>query len=213
MALMGILIYSVPAAMNFLSSFPENSRGILVVPSLILYSMPGWFAGVALLGIFIGGLVPAAIMAMAQANLLTRNIIKEIKPDLPPNSEIRITKISSTIFKFVALGFVFVIPATYSISLQLLGGIIIVQILPAVLFGLYVKSLRKEPLIVGLLTGIFSGILMLELANNFGAPTSSLLQSTFGPLYIAVIALTLNLLISFIGSAVLNRRSMSIKHS
>ena len=213
MALMGILIYSVPTAMNFLSSFPESSRGILVVPSLILYSMPGWFAGVALLGIFIGGLVPAAIMAMAQANLLTRNIIKEIKPDLPPNSEIRITKISSTIFKFVALGFVFVIPATYSISLQLLGGIIIVQILPAVLFGLYVKSLRKEPLIVGLITGIFSGVLMLELANNFGAPTSSLLQSTFGPLYIAVIALAFNLLISFIGSAILNRRAMSIKHS
>jgi len=77
MALMGILIYAVPPAMNFLSHFPESSRGILVVPSLILYTMPPWFTGIALLGIFIGGLVPAAIMAMSQANLLTRNIIKE----------------------------------------------------------------------------------------------------------------------------------------
>ena len=39
MALMGILVYAVPPAMNFLSHFPESSRGILVVPSLILYSM------------------------------------------------------------------------------------------------------------------------------------------------------------------------------
>ena len=118
LALMGILVYSVPSAMQLLSGFPESSRGILVVPSLILTIMPGWFAGVALLGIFIGGLVPAAIMAIAQANLLTRNIIKEIRPDLPQHSEVRITKWASTIFKFVALAFVFAVPASYAISLQ-----------------------------------------------------------------------------------------------
>ncbi|MBI1827964.1 MAG: sodium:solute symporter [Thaumarchaeota archaeon] len=209
MALMGVLVYSVPSAMNFLSSFPESSRGILVVPSLILYSMPGWFSGIALLGIFIGGLVPAAIMAMAQANLLTRNIIKEIKPNLTPKSEIRITKISSTVFKFVALGFVFTVPATYAISLQLLGGILIAQILPAVFFGMYVKSLRKEPLIAGLLVGIFLGVYMVESVNNFGALSSSLFNTTFGSIYIAVIALAVNLVISFAGSAILNRKHRS----
>jgi len=46
-----------------------------------LYTIPSWFTGIALLGIFIGGLIPAAIMAMSQANLLTRNIIKEIRPN------------------------------------------------------------------------------------------------------------------------------------
>lgn len=214
LALFGILVYAVTPAMNFLSGFPESSRGILVVPTLILYSMPGWFAGVALLGIFIGGLVPAAIMAMAQANLLTRNIIKEIKPDLSASSEIKITKWSSAIFKFIALGFVFLVPSTYAISLQLLGGIIIVQILPAVFFGMYVKSLRKEPLIVGLAVGVSSGIYMVEAANNFGAPASSLFDSMFGPLYIAVIALALNLLVSFVGCAILNKRaSVSVKGS
>jgi len=210
MALMGALVYAVPSAMSFLSGFPESSRGILVVPSLILYSMPGWFSGIALLGIFIGGLVPAAIMAMAQANLLTRNIIKEIKPNLTPKSEIRITKISSTVFKFVALGFVFIVPATYAISLQLLGGILIAQILPAVFFGMYVKSLRKEPLIAGLLVGIFLGVYMIESVNNFGSLSSSLFNTTFGSLYIAVIALSVNLVISFVGSAILNRKYRTI---
>jgi SSS family solute:Na+ symporter len=208
MALMGILVYTVQPAMNFLSHFPESSRGILVVPSLILYLMPSWFAGIALLGIFIGGLIPAAIMAISQANLLTRNIIKEIRPNIPAASEIRITKISSTAFKFIALGFVFTVPATYAISLQLLGVILIIQILPAVFFGLYVKSLRKEPIIAGLLVGIVSGILMVEYTNHFGALTSSLFKiPIFGSLYVAVIALALNLVVSFAGSFIINMRS------
>jgi SSS family solute:Na+ symporter len=211
MGLMGILVYAVPSAMNFLSHFPESSRGVLVVPSLILYSMPPWFTGIALLGIFIGGLVPAAIMAISQANLLTRNIIKEIRPNMSASSEIRITKISSTVFKFVALGFVFVVPATYAISLQLLGVILIIQILPAVFFGLYVKSLRKEPLITGLIVGIFSGIVMVEYTNHFGALTSSLFNiPIFGSFYVAVVALAFNLMISFGGSYILNRRSKAI---
>lgn len=205
LALMGILVFAVPGAMNFLAGFPPSSRGILVVPSLIVYTMPGWFAGIALLGIFVGGLVPASIMAMAQANLLTRNVIKEFRPNITDRSEVRITKISSTIFKFIALGFVFLVPATYAISLQLLGGILITQILPAVLFGLYVKSLRKVPLITGLLAGIGSGIYMVEVANNFGTLTSSLFSTTFGPIYIAVISLAINLAISFGGSYALNR--------
>lgn len=206
LALMGILVFAVPGAMHFLSGFPESSRGILVVPSLIRFTMPGWFSGIALLGIFVGGLVPAAIMAMAQANLLTRNIIKEFKPNLGSSSEIRITKISSTVFKFVALGFVFIVPATYAISLQLLGGVLIVQILPAVLFGLYVRRLKKIPLIAGLLFGIGSGIYMVEAANNFGTLTVSLFSSPFGPIYIAVISLAINLAIAFGGSYLTHKK-------
>ena len=89
------------------------------------------------------------------------------------------------------------IPATYAISLQLLGVILVIQILPAVFFGLYVKSLRKEALIAGLIVGIFSGIFMVEYTNHFGA-------IIFGSLYVAVIALALNLVISFGGTSIIN---------
>jgi len=71
---------------------------------------------------------------------------------------------------------------------------------------MYVKSLRKEPLIAGLLVGIFLGIYMVESVNNFGPLSNSLFNTTFGSLYIAVIALTVNLLISFAGSAILNKK-------
>jgi solute:Na+ symporter, SSS family len=150
-------------------------------------------------------------MAMSQANLLTRNIIKEIRPSTSATSEIRITKISSIVFKFVALGFVFTIPATYAISLQLLGGILITQTLPAVFFGLYVKSLRKEPLIAGLIVGIVSGILMVEYSNHFGALTSSLFNiPIFGSLYVAVVALAFNLIISFSGTFIMNKKRSAL---
>ena len=87
----------------------------------------------------------------------------------------------------------------------------IAQILPAVFFGLYVKSLRKLPLIIGLLVGIGSGIYMIEAANNFGPLSSSLFKTYFGPLYIAVIALAFNLAIAFSGSAILNKSAIRQK--
>ena len=78
-------------------------------------------------------------------------------------------------------------------------------------FGLYVKSLRKEPLIAGLIVGIVSGILMVEYTNHFGALTSSLFNvPIFGSLYVAVIALAFNLIISFGGSFIMNKKRSAL---
>lgn len=205
-ALLGILVNSVSPAVQFLSNFPPESQGIYVVPALILNTLPGWFAGVALVGIFVGGLVPAAIMAIAQATLLTRNIIKEFKPDLAPKKETDTAKWASVAFKFLALGFVFIVPATYAIELQLLGGIMILQILPSLFIGLYSNWFRKEGLVVGLLVGTFSGIYLALEANNFGPLNTSLFPTPLGPVYIGVIALPINLIIATAISISVRRR-------
>ncbi|MEM3191553.1 MAG: hypothetical protein QW292_05560 [Candidatus Parvarchaeota archaeon] len=44
---------------------------------MIFILLPPWLSGVVQLGIFIGGLVPAAIMAIAFPNLFIRNIAKD----------------------------------------------------------------------------------------------------------------------------------------
>ncbi|MBO0889027.1 sodium:solute symporter, partial [Candidatus Bathyarchaeota archaeon] len=212
LALFGVLIYSVPSATAFLGHFPSGSQGIYVVPSLILNVLPSWLAGVALLGVFVGGLVPAAIMAIAQANLLTRNIIKEFKKDLSPKAESDIAKWASAIFKFVALGFVFAVPATYAIQLQLLGGVLILQLLPCLFLALYTGWFRKEAAIAGLLAGVFSGVFMAVVTNidpktgSFVGFKSSLFNVGGYGVYIALLALGLNLLITIGGSAVLQSR-------
>jgi len=74
-----------------------------------------------------------------------------------------------------------------------------------------VKSLRKEPLIAGLIVGIVSGIFMVEYTNHFGALTSSLFNiPIFGSLYVAVIALAINLIISFGGSFIMNKKRSAL---
>ena len=200
--LFGVMVYAVPHAMATLNSVPAASRGVLVVPTLIASTMPGWFTGFAFLGIFIGGLVPAAIMAIAVANLLTRNIVKEIRPKMTPHNETRSAKWIAVIFEFVALGFVFAVPATYSIQLQLLGGIIILQTLPAVFIALFTDKLNKYSIMTGWAAGIITGIGLLEYVNNYGLLTKSLISSPFGAIFIGTIALAVNLLIVVVWSAI-----------
>ncbi len=202
LALFGILIFAEPNALAIIAS---QKNPALVVPALIYTTMPGWFAGFAFLGIFIGGLVPAAIMAISQANLLTRNIIKEFKKDMTPQQEARIAKWASVIFKFLALGFVFVIPASYAIQLQLLGGILIVQTLPPIFMGLYVKWLDKNALIAGWFVGILSGLYFIfTIPLNVSGHTlvTSLMSTPLGLLYVAAVSLFLNVVVVFVWSAI-----------
>jgi len=212
LALFGILIYGNSAALAIVKLFPPSSQGVLVVPSLILSVLPSWFAGIAFLGIFIGGLVPAAIMAISQANLLTRNIIKEFKRDITPQQETTISKWASVVFKFLALGFVFVIPATFAIQLQLFGGILILQTLPPVFLALLTKRLNKYATMAGLIVGVASGLYLMEVANQFGAWQTTLYNTPLGLLFIGVTALGMNLIVTVGGSLIIPSKTTNPAH-
>lgn len=200
--LFGLLIYNVPAALNVVTSL---KNGAVTVPALISATMPDWFVGLAFLAIFIGGLVPAAIMAIGVANLLTRNVIGEFTK-LSPTSEAKLAKILSTVFKFVALLFVFIVPPTYAIQLQLLGGIIITQTLPAIFLSMFTNKLEKNSTLIGWGGGIITGVSLVIyinlFVNHFGSLKTSLFPTFLGPIYINLIALAVNLGISVIGSAI-----------
>src|SRR5207245_9066955 len=75
LALFGVLVFSFPSALSFLTNFPASSRGIYVVPAMILYALPGWLAGIALLGVFVGGVVGVAIMGIALVSMLWMSIV------------------------------------------------------------------------------------------------------------------------------------------
>jgi len=198
LALFGVLIYEVKPAMEMLNHIPAAARGSFVVPILITSTMPQWFSGIALLGIFIGGLVPASIMAIASSNLMV-NILRELNIANPSN-ETKLAKWFSFLFKLIPLVFVFLVPPTFAIALQLIGGIIILQTLPSIFIGLFIKHLNKESLLIGLVAGIFTGIYELEVVNHFGLIKSVLMPSPIGPIFIGVVALGVNLLIVMLGS-------------
>ncbi len=214
LALFGIIIYAVPSALAIVKS---TGNGLLTVPALIVTVLPGWLAGICLLGVFVGGMVPAALMAIAAANLLSRNVFKEFKPKMSGKDETRLAKWLSAIIKFIALAFVFVAPLTYAIQLQLLGGIIILQLLPAVFLGLYMKKLDWKSLSLGWAAGLISGIGLVMFANNFGALVTSDVKTGIGLLYIGLVALAVNIIISVVGSYIIEavgaRRKGVIKES
>ncbi len=169
------------------------------VPALFLKMFPEWFAGFCLAAIAIGALVPAAIMSIAASNLFTRNIWGELTNSatklMTPHEESNMAKIVSLVVKFGALIFVLKLPATYAIEMQLLGGIWIGQIFPAVVLGVFTRWFHPWALFWGLMAGLSSGTWMVW---SLGLKSSVYPVPFIGSMYAAVPALLLNLAVSVV---------------
>jgi SSS family solute:Na+ symporter len=128
------------------------------VPQLILKVFPDWFAGFSFAAIAIGALVPAAVMSIGAANTFTRNIWKAfIDPQVTPIGESTIAKLVSLIVKLGALAVIFFVPTKFAVDLQLLGGVWMVQIFPAMILGLYTRWYSGPALLVGWAVGMILG--------------------------------------------------------
>ncbi|MCI4061957.1 sodium:solute symporter [Micromonospora sp. R77] len=178
-----------------------------VVPLLFDQQFPDWFAGVAYAAIGIGALVPAAIMSIAAANLFTRNIYKEyLKRDASPAQEAQVSKITSLLVKVGALAFIIFLDPQFSIDLQLIGGVIILQTLPAVALGLYTRWFHRWALIGGWVAGMGLGMWMLyQIANpvtgkkHFAGsafPLSEFGFDTKKTIYVGIVAVLVNLVVA-----------------
>jgi SSS family solute:Na+ symporter len=131
------------------------------VPALFLGAFPAWFAGFAFAAIAIGALVPAAIMSIAAANLFTRNVYKEFfRTNSTGKEESTVAKLVSLVVKFGALAFIVFAPQKYAIQLQLLGGVWILQTLPAIVVGLYTRRIHRWGLLAGWGLGMGTGTWM-----------------------------------------------------
>jgi SSS family solute:Na+ symporter len=178
----------------------------LAVPYLFQHLFPSWFTGIAFSAIVIGALVPAAIMAIAAANLFTRNIFKEFfKPDASPRLETKVAQWVSLIVKVGALVFAISLPKTFSINLQLLGGIWILQTFPAIVFGLFTRWFHRYALLAGWLAGMLYGTIA---AYNVSTPTASHWGGSVNTLwghtyYIGLTAVILNVAVTVVLTLVL----------
>jgi len=170
---------------------------------------PSWFAGFAFAAISIGALVPAAIMSIAAANLFTRNIYRVyFRPHYSDREESNVAKITSLVVKFGALLFILFVPTTYIINFQLLGGILIIQTLPAVFLGLYSNWFNRWALIVGWAAGMISGIWMFIAANYASVYVFNIGGQQFG-IYSAVSSLVLNLVLVVILTPIFRAAGMT----
>ena len=109
----------------------------------------------------------------------------------------------SLIVKVGALAFILFVPTTFAIQLQLLGGIWIIQTLPAVMLGAYTRWFNSWALLIGWAIGTYAGTTMAISAQL--KPTYPL---AFGghtyPGYTAFYTLLLNLVVAVVLTLVFN---------
>src|SRR3954471_15873083 len=197
---------------------PIGTDGNTIVPVLFQQMFPSWFAGIAFAAIGVGALVPAAIMSIAAANLFTRNVYKEyVKKDATPKQEARVAKITSLVVKLGAVAAILFIDPQFSIDLQLIGGVIILQTLPAVALGLYTRWFHRGGLIAGWVAGMATGLLLVYnipklnpdgtvAREHYGG--SSFALSKFGfdtksAVYAGFLALLVNLVVTVVFTLIL----------
>jgi SSS family solute:Na+ symporter len=198
-ALFGYMARSVPAVNAGVKASGGNAQ--LSVPLLFAHMFPSWFAGIADSAIIVGALVPAAIMSIAAANLFTRTIYKELfRPYATPAEETRVARMASLLMKVGALGFALELNKTFSINLQLLGGIWILQTFPAIVISLHRGWFHRFALITGWAAGMAYGTIEAYRTPgggqaHFGASTAPV----FGHVtYIAITALVVNLVVAVV---------------
>ena len=167
------------------------------VPALFLDHFPDWFVGVAFAAVAIGALVPAAIMSIAAANLFTRNIYRDLfHRSLSGAAEATAAKRVSLVIKVGALAFIIVLPMQYAIQLQLLGGVWIIQTLPAVIIGLFTRWFYGRALTLGWVVGMVVGTSMVA-SLNFASTTYPLrIGGVTVPGYAAFYSLIVNLAVA-----------------
>jgi SSS family solute:Na+ symporter len=191
--------YSLLLALIALLGFMTIAAGIkpsspnFAVPDLFRAMFPSWFVGFAFAAIAIGALVPAAIMSIAAANLVTRNIYRRyVRPNASDAEEARVAKLVSLLVKIGAVGFILIVPQQYAINLQLLGGVWILQTFPAIALGLYLQWFHHRALLAGWFAGMILGSALVA-AQHFTAITPLRLGGATFPMYTALAALIVNL--------------------
>jgi SSS family solute:Na+ symporter len=178
-----------------------------VVPVLFQVLFPSWFAGFAFSAIAIGALVPAAVMSIGAANLFTRNIWKSyVDPNISHAGEAAVAKIASLVVKVGALAFILFLPVQYALDLQLLGGLWILQTLPALVFGLFTRWFRAEGLLLGWAAGIVWGS-WTAWGNGLKPLATIELGGTSYVFYVGLGALILNIVVAAIANLILERVS------
>jgi len=144
-------------------------------------------------------LVPAAIMSIASANLYTRNVHREFfNSNVTPAQETQLAKIVSLVVKFGALFFVLLMPQQYAIQLQLVGGIWMIQTVPAIVSGAFTRWFDHRGLLLGWAAGIGVGTWMAWLQSFTKATYNFEILGYSLPGYAAVYALLLNLAVSVV---------------
>jgi len=159
----------------------------------------------------------AAVMSISCANLFTRSIYCDTSGPAPRQGRGPGQPVVLAVHEVRGGGFLLLLNPTYSTEFQLIGGVLILQTLPAVLYGLATAWFHRGALILGMVVGLAYGTWMLYGTPQLSA-TGKVLVAHFGGssircpswaglqlfVYIGVIALLANTAVAVVGTLVLS---------
>jgi SSS family solute:Na+ symporter len=176
-----------------------------IVPLLFNSEFPHWVAGIAFGAIAIGALVPAAIMGISAANTFARDIYRPyFRPRASDREEGLVSQIVSVVLKLGAVAVIVALKVSFAIEFQLIGGVVVIEILPAVVLGLYTRWFHRWALVAGWMVGMGLSLYMLyvtpgKTTNHFGS--ASFAFSTWGfntkvTIWTGIVGLIANLIVA-----------------
>jgi SSS family solute:Na+ symporter len=181
----------------------------LALPLLLRDALPSVLAGVVLGAVGIAALVPAAIMSVASGAMFASNIYVEyIDRTADAQQQARVARAVSLLVKVGAVAFALALPTQDAITLQLLGGVWILQTLPAVVLGLYSRRPHRYAVLAGLAAGLLLGTALVVRDGLVAVTTLSFLGQEVG-VYSALVALVVNVVVVVLLTPVLDAARVS----
>lgn len=116
----------------------------------------------------------------------------------------------SLVVKFGALLFIVFLPTKFAIDPQLLGGVWILQIVPAIVFPLYTRRLSSTGLLLGWLVGIVLGT-WLATSEGLKPVYALYVGGATCSLYIELVALHANVVVTFVVSFASSTSKYTVK--
>ncbi len=182
--------------MAYAAGIDPKTPATSVVPKLFDAIFPQWFTGFAFAAVAIGALVPAAVMSIGSANLFSRNVWKAyVNPGVTPAGEAQVAKVTSLVVKLGALLCIFFLQTKDVIDLQLIGGLMILQTFPSVVFGLFTRRFRAEGLLAGWAVGIAGGS-WLVIADGLKPVHPMVIGGATYGVYVGLLALAVNIVVA-----------------
>jgi SSS family solute:Na+ symporter len=97
----------------------------------------------------------------------------------------------------------------FAINLQLLGGVLVLQTLPAIVFGLWQRLFHHVALLAGWAAGLALAAVLLAQPHLQSSAYPLRLMGQVYPVYVGILALVANLLVTALGSVALDRMKVA----
>ncbi|MHB1697104.1 MAG: sodium:solute symporter family protein [bacterium] len=149
-------LYIVPGIKN-----PNMAIPMMLYKTFGPY-LTAFFGGI----IILASMVPASIMALSSANLFTKNIYKNlINDDISDHSQEIMSKVAVGFIIVLALCLSIIINPMLIIKLQLIGGMIILQLFPLIFLPLFTNRVSKMPAIISVGSGLFTVLYLMRIVD------------------------------------------------